>query len=107
MLLERRWNEDAQEYRLVSHIEGYYLRTHAESEDCYEHGCSIHFPTPTAVENVEHWPYLWRSDRSLLERLCSHSIGHPDPDAANFNIRMGRPYENDHGCDGCCHPMTR
>ena len=102
MILKRVWREDIQSHGLVTPDAKYALRTHAESEDCYQHGCAIHFPTPTHVANVEKWPYNWREDRGLLERICPHGIGHPDPDAANFNIRKGRESENVHACDGCC-----
>jgi hypothetical protein len=40
-----------------------------------------------------------------MERLCpEHGVGHPDPDDAAFNVRMGRAYLNVHGCCGCCTP---
>jgi hypothetical protein len=45
----------------------------------------------------------WRDDKGVMERLCpEHGVGHPDPDDAAFNIRMGRDYLNVHGCCGCC-----
>jgi hypothetical protein len=48
----------------------------------------------------------WRNDRSVMERICPHGIGHPDPD----HIRHIREWsgaavarvESVHGCDGCC-----
>jgi hypothetical protein len=43
-------------------------------------------------------PQLWRSDRGLMERLCEHGVGHPDPDEINLGLG-GRAV---HGCDGCC-----
>jgi hypothetical protein len=41
----------------------------------------------------------WRGDRDMMERICTHGIGHPDPD--DFRIRMGFD-SGVHGCDGCC-----
>jgi len=44
------------------------------------------------------WPVYWRDDRKIVERICVHGIGHPDPDQADFLIDAGMT----HGCDGCC-----
>lgn len=40
------------------------------------------------------WKTHWRADRRIMERLCKHGIGHPDPDS--------RDPDGTHGCDGCC-----
>lgn len=42
------------------------------------------------------WPQHWRGDRHLMERICPHGVGHPDPDDINP--------DGVHGCDGCCRP---
>ncbi len=49
-------------------------------------------------------PMVWREDRSpqILERLCTHGIGHPDFDSAAYLISVGQAELNVHGCDGCC-----
>ena len=39
-------------------------------------------------------PTHWRDDRGLMERICIHGVGHPDPDDINP--------DHVHGCDGCC-----
>jgi hypothetical protein len=44
------------------------------------------------------FPQLWRGDKNMMERICSHGIGHPDPDEINLD-KNGRGI---HGCDGCC-----
>lgn len=36
----------------------------------------------------------WRQDAGFMERICSHGIGHPDPDELDPSRA--------HGCDGCC-----
>lgn len=41
-------------------------------------------------------PQYWREDRGIMERICAHGIGHPDPDASLPE------FESVHGCDGCC-----
>lgn len=74
---------------------------HAETAECREFGCVVHNPTSGAAANRHHWPYNWREDHGLMERVCPHGIGHPDPDAAAYNTRHGREYENIHGCCGC------
>lgn len=59
--------------------------------------CTLHNPSNHIM--VE-FPQLWREDRRIMERICPHGIGHPDPDEVrNFN-KM-------HGCDGCCREESR
>lgn len=81
------------------------LTTHKHNPDCDANGCAIHNPTADAKPNREEWPYNWRTDRGLLERICPHGIGHPDPDSQRWVDRM-TPTKSTahavHGCDGCC-----
>lgn len=49
------------------------------------------------------WALHWRADRGLFERMCSHGIGHPDPDQKDYWRVLGLEHEGVHGCDGCCH----
>jgi hypothetical protein len=58
---------------------------------CDGQPCCIHNPSD---HHMRTWPQNWRSDRRLMERMCPHGIGHPDPDDLNPN--------KVHGCDGCC-----
>ena len=39
----------------------------------------------------------WRIDRYIVERICPHGIGHPDP-----NQILPTDDDGQHGCDGCC-----
>jgi hypothetical protein len=55
------------------------------------------------------FPQNWRADRFLMERICPHGIGHPDPDDPKiYNAPKGKNYRIGglivflHGCDGCC-----
>lgn len=68
--------------------------------------CTIHHPSE---HHMVTWPQNWRGDqvvmgilipgRKIMERLCPHGIGHPDPD----DIRIvNREDPGVHGCDGCC-----
>lgn len=68
-------------------------------EVVYAHGaaecvrpCPIHWPT---LHHMRTWPQHWRSDRGIIERICTHGVGHPDPD--------DKSPDKTHGCRcGCC-----
>lgn len=79
-----------------------------EKKDCVGENCVIHNPSKHTMLS---FPTHWRGDRQLMERICPHGIGHPDPDDLAFKaIRFGGTqvgknmlhYESIHGCDGCC-----
>lgn len=74
---------------------------HEESDDCRENGCVIHNPSD---DGEAIGPTHWRSDRGIMERICCHGIGHPDPDGERWAERTfgPEPYRGVHGCDGCC-----
>lgn len=74
------------------------LKTHDESQ-CSGEYCVIHNPSE---HHMREWPLNWRDDKGVMERICEHGIGHPDPDCAAHNEREGKAYLNVHGCDGCC-----
>lgn len=107
MIVERHLDESLKEYRLLIPDSEGELVTHQRTEDCDEHGCAVHNPSSMAIANREEWPYNWRTDRGILERICRHGIGHPDPDSARFYERQGQGRAmNTHGCDGCCIGIT-
>lgn len=58
---------------------------------CAGEFCCIHNPSD---HHMVEWGQNWREDRGLMERICPHGIGHPDPD----DIQV----DTTHGCDGCC-----
>lgn len=78
------------------------LYTHPETA-CEGQTCSIHNPSD---HSMKHFPQHWRNDRNLMERLCPHGVGHPDPDDLDYKRRTRGDefagYEGIHGCDGCC-----
>jgi hypothetical protein len=80
--------------------------THALSE-C-EPPCPIHAPSD---HHMKDRPLNWRPDRYLMERICEHGIGHPDPDhMARVRLLKGDEFADGHGihgCDGCCHLPDR
>lgn len=58
--------------------------------------CPIHAPSLHALVNAKRH---WRDDREIMERICDHGIGHPDPD----EIKLWLDEDSGvHGCDGCC-----
>jgi len=81
------------------------FKSHVESIDCTEFGCCIHNPTNHRMRSFQ---MNWRFDRGLMERVCSHGVGHPDPDHMNWYFRTygakKARIESVHGCDGCCIP---
>lgn len=76
---------------------GQKLKVHDRSkcEGCF---CPIHTPSD---HHMRDWPLHWRGDRSIMERMCPHGIGHPDPD--DFKIKTSIHDDGTHGCDGCCN----
>lgn len=77
---------------------------HKRTVDCDINGCAIHNPSYHPLSDS---PQLMREDKSfLIERLCSHGIGHPDPDSASFIAKQqGSKGIWVHGCDGCCREI--
>lgn len=77
------------------------VNVHERHADCDLHGCVIHNPSADA-EAIG--PTHWRQDRQMMERICEHGVGHPDPDGQRWAERTFGPDEwrGVHGCDGCC-----
>ena len=69
-----------------------------ERGDCKGPHCVIHNPSQ---HHMRGWRTLWRDDRYLMERVCVHGVGHPDPDCIAYTKDSG-----EHGCDGCCMSLT-
>jgi hypothetical protein len=60
--------------------------------DCKGPRCPLHKRTD---HHMRDWPQHWRGDRHIMERICPHGCGHPDPDDILAPDTV-------HGCDGCC-----
>lgn len=77
------------------------VRIH-DKDACGGHECPFHGPSDHKMLD---WPMLIRLDRcAMVERICPHGVGHPDPDSAAFlNGLQGTTVYSRHGCDGCCH----
>lgn len=81
------------------------VSVHLESIKCHSEGCAIHHPSNHAMSGFKR---LWRYDVRLMERICPHGVGHPDPDHLRFLASLGprgktlSESQGVHGCDGCC-----
>jgi len=65
-------------------------------------GCVLHKPT---LHKLTGSRQVMRST-TLIEDICEHGVGHPNPDSAAFlNWRDGTDTWFVHGCDGCCGPV--
>ncbi len=71
---------------------------------CAGRACVVHAPSD---HHMREWNLNWRGDKGVMERLCPHGVGHPDPDDAAYQVSVGRGWANVHGCDGCCQTPTR
>ena len=60
--------------------------------------CAIHNPSD---HHMKTWPMLVRAS-TLIERMCGHRCGHPDPDSVAFFESVGKGHLSSHGCDLCC-----
>ena len=76
------------------------IRVH-EAGVCAGEYCTIHNRSNHPMRS---FPQEWRGDIALMERICPHGIGHPDPDDYLLTLR---PYMSIHGCDGCCSPIDK
>lgn len=63
---------------------------------CEGSPCPLHHPSE---HHMVGWALHWRGDRGLMERICPHGVGHPDPDSL---AHLAGRDDGVHGCDGCC-----
>jgi len=78
--------------QLVTHIH--------KKTDCAGRPCAIHRPSKHSMRG---FPTHFRFDRYLMERICTHGVGHPDPDDVAYQQEaMPKRAPGVHGCDGCC-----
>lgn len=77
-------------------------RVHARSQCQGQNDghCVIHNPSDHVMRD---FPLHWRWDRLIMERICPHGTGHPDPDDMWFQVNvLGDEHAGIHGCCGCC-----
>jgi hypothetical protein len=72
--------------------------------ECEGRPCPVHNRTNHPMRS---FPQHWRSDTKMMERICPHGIGHPDPDGYVYLMRglgvRGAAARFMHTCDGCGH----
>lgn len=82
------------------------LQVHAASLCANDPTCCIHKPSDHPLNTAK---LNWRADKGLMERICPHGQGHPDPDdIAHKRRTRGKDYAGAmavHGCDGCCRTV--
>jgi hypothetical protein len=66
-------------------------------DQCRGRPCAIHNPSR---HHMRDWPTHWRDDRMMMERMCKHGVGHPDPDDLAFKMETGN--NDSAGIHGCC-----
>lgn len=79
-------------------IGGVKMRVH-QPDQCEGDWCCIHNPSDHIMSQ---WPQRWRDDIKIMERICAHGIGHPDPDDVAYRRNVGMKDLSIHGCDACC-----
>lgn len=89
----------SKEYYTLEHSNVTLMHVHRE-QDCMGAKCPIHKKSDHHMRTM---PQHWRSDRGIVERICEHGVGHPDPDSP-WNADS---YEWIHGCCGCCRKPER
>ena len=79
-----------------------------EPAQCAGHNCTYHNPSDHKMKD---WPKNFRYDSfsfGLVERMCSHGVGHPDPDSVawleSLDLKGRAGTWGVHGCDFCCRP---
>ena len=82
------------------------IRYHTKNK-CKGQVCIFHNPTKHKMRN---WPMNLRTDSwaaPLIERICEHGVGHPDPDSVTYLESVATKGSKGtwgmHGCCGCCH----
>lgn len=82
-------------------VKGPVTLTNVHSPDkCAGRTCVVHNPSDHHMSN---WPLLWRADRGIMERLCPHGVGIPDPDDVAYRRDiLGDPTAGTHGVCGEC-----
>ena len=63
--------------------------------NCKGEFCAVH---TRSQHNMRKYRQHWRPDRGIMERICSHGVGHPDDDDITDDTT--------HGCDGCCRDVN-
>lgn len=93
------WINDAAVMPFGQQVKGAVLQNVHSASKCAGRHCVLHNPSD---HHMREWPLNWRDDTKIMERLCPHGVGHPDPDDVAYQIMVDRSWAAIHGCDGCC-----
>jgi len=93
------WIDRATEPTLGIQVGGAVLVNVHPPEQCAGRPCVMHAPSD---HHMREWSTNWRGDTRVMERMCPHGIGHPDPDDVAYQKTIDRAWVGVHGCDGCC-----
>lgn len=75
------------------------IRTHTKDR-CAGGPCCIHNPSDHPLRDL---PLHWRPTIGLMERICRHGVGHPDPDSLHYETMVyGVDYAKARSVHGCC-----
>ncbi len=80
---------------------GHHLEENCDGPVGSVNHCPFHNPSKHVMVD---WPMSLR-ETMLIERVCEHGVGHPDPDSAAYFDRVNGHKPGTwsvHGCDGCC-----
>lgn len=66
--------------------------------------CVVHNPSR---HHMSGWPIVWKPGPGIVERVCEHGLGHPDPDQFFHWDLTGQHTLKKHRCDGCCTWLRR
>lgn len=83
---------------------GQFINNIHDAALCEGRACVIHNPSDHQLRGFKtNWRHggLFDIKPPHMERMCSHGVGHPDPDDAAYWAGRGENV-GVHGCDGCC-----
>lgn len=83
----------------LEHTDKFFRQMHASAK-CEGESCTIH---NRSDHHMRSFVQGWRADRGIMERICQHGVGHPDPDDYKIRLKID---DGVHGCDGCCLPLA-
>lgn len=76
-----------------------FIMNHVHDAETCTGPCVLHNPSQHSMSDFD----LVLRASGLMERICPHGVGHPDPDSLAYFMRLDPDCElGTHGCEGCC-----
>jgi hypothetical protein len=82
----------------LEHSDMVFKRAHSKGS-CRGPYCTIH---NRSDHHMRSFPQIWNPMIFCMQRVCTHGIGHPDPDEINNDVVVKIDHETN--CCGCCVP---